>query len=200
MDHELEKGLRHDEEAPEIRRLDPAFKKPKSRRCEVVECICSTLLLLGIGSLVTYFILRYIYGEREARLQEECGQAHEHLQARWGGFAERPMDNKCYRQERTAILLSMFLGFFGVDQWYAHHWALAIFKMSSGLTFLLIRNIPSTVLDRTDSCLLWAFLGLTYGLFMVATPVWWLTDTILWTVGGYYGTPGCPGGSGSWRY
>ncbi|KAF5002606.1 hypothetical protein FDECE_10577 [Fusarium decemcellulare] len=50
----------------------------------------------------------------------------------WGGFDERPMTDKCYRQERTAMLFSIFLGCFGIDQFYAHHWPLAIFKM---LTF-----------------------------------------------------------------
>ncbi|RMJ00526.1 hypothetical protein CDV36_015923 [Fusarium kuroshium] len=46
----------------------------------------------------------------------------------WGGFDERPMTEKCYRQERTAMLLSLFLGVLGVDQFYAHHWPLAVFK------------------------------------------------------------------------
>ncbi|KAF4988715.1 hypothetical protein FDECE_14950 [Fusarium decemcellulare] len=50
----------------------------------------------------------------------------------WGGFDERPTTEKCYRQERVAMLLSIFLGCFGIDQFYAHHWPLAIFKM---LTF-----------------------------------------------------------------
>lgn len=50
----------------------------------------------------------------------------------WGGFDERPMTEKCYKQERVAMLLALFVGVFGVDQWYAHHWALAVFKM---LTF-----------------------------------------------------------------
>lgn len=39
------------------------------------------------------------------------------------------MTEKCYRQERTAMLLSLFLGLLGVDQFYAHHWPLAIFKL-----------------------------------------------------------------------
>ncbi|KAH6869866.1 hypothetical protein B0T10DRAFT_412704 [Thelonectria olida] len=90
------------------------------------------------------------------------------LQARfWGGFAERPMTDKCYQQERTAMFLSLFLGLLGVDQFYARHWPLAVFK------FLTIGG-----------------LGL-----------WSLIDTILWIVGGVYGTPGCPGGSAKgWQY
>ncbi|KAE8449348.1 hypothetical protein EG329_008249 [Mollisiaceae sp. DMI_Dod_QoI] len=51
------------------------------------------------------------------------------LTKRWGGFNERPMTNKCYRQERTATLLALFFGTFGADQFYAHHWALAVFKL-----------------------------------------------------------------------
>lgn len=42
------------------------------------------------------------------------------------------MDEKCYKQERTAMLLAFFLGCLGVDQFYAHHWMLAVFKL---LTF-----------------------------------------------------------------
>lgn len=51
------------------------------------------------------------------------------LTKRWGGYSKNPQTNKCYRQERTAMLLALLLGTLGVDQWYAHHWALAIFKM-----------------------------------------------------------------------
>jgi hypothetical protein len=77
------------------------------------------------------------------------------------------MTDKCYQQERTAMFLSLFLGLLGVDQFYARHWPLAVFK------FLTIGG-----------------LGL-----------WSLIDTILWIVGGVYGTPGCPGGSAKgWQY
>ncbi|OOF96873.1 hypothetical protein ASPCADRAFT_129931 [Aspergillus carbonarius ITEM 5010] len=54
--------------------------------------------------------------------------SHSPLLRRWGGFEHRPLNNKCYRQERTATLLSIFLGLLGIDQWYAHHWVLAVFK------------------------------------------------------------------------
>ncbi|KAJ3453466.1 hypothetical protein MRS44_014030 [Fusarium solani] len=47
----------------------------------------------------------------------------------WGGFDERPTTAKCYQQERTAMILSFLLGSFGVDQFYAHHWPLAVFKL-----------------------------------------------------------------------
>ncbi|KAH7184275.1 hypothetical protein BKA60DRAFT_602789 [Fusarium oxysporum] len=47
----------------------------------------------------------------------------------WGGFDERPTTAKCYRQGRTAMLLAFFLGSFGIDQFYAHHWPLAVFKL-----------------------------------------------------------------------
>ncbi|KAF5027420.1 hypothetical protein F66182_497 [Fusarium sp. NRRL 66182] len=85
----------------------------------------------------------------------------------WGGYDQRPQSEKCYRQERTAMLLNLFLGCFGIDQFYAHHWPLAVFKM------------------------------LTFG----GIGLWALIDQILWTVGGVYGTPGCPGGSSKgWQY
>lgn len=52
------------------------------------------------------------------------------LQTRsWGGFDERPLSEKCYRQERTAMILSLLFGILGVDQFYAHHWLLAVFKL-----------------------------------------------------------------------
>lgn len=52
------------------------------------------------------------------------------LQTRsWGGFDERPLSEKCYRQERTAMILSLLFGILGVDQFYAHHWPLAVFKL-----------------------------------------------------------------------
>ncbi|KAI9148656.1 TM2 domain-containing protein [Paramyrothecium foliicola] len=54
------------------------------------------------------------------------------VQRRWGGYGQQPQNNKCYRQERVAMLLSLFLGNLGVDQFYAHHWLLAGFKL---LTF-----------------------------------------------------------------
>ncbi|KAJ3454279.1 hypothetical protein MRS44_018173 [Fusarium solani] len=47
----------------------------------------------------------------------------------WGGFDERPITAKCYRQERTALILSFVVGTLGVDQFYAHHWPLAVFKL-----------------------------------------------------------------------
>ena len=85
----------------------------------------------------------------------------------WGGFDERPLTATCYQQERTAMLLALFLGSLGIDQFYAHHWPLAVFKL------------------------------LTLG----AGGIWWFVDVILWTVGGVYGTPGCPGGSKySWQF
>ncbi|RSL44074.1 hypothetical protein CEP54_014838 [Fusarium duplospermum] len=47
----------------------------------------------------------------------------------WGGFDERPTTSKCYQQERTAMILSFLLGSLGIDQFYAHHWPLAVFKL-----------------------------------------------------------------------
>ncbi|EWZ78181.1 hypothetical protein FOXG_14068 [Fusarium oxysporum f. sp. lycopersici 4287] len=47
----------------------------------------------------------------------------------WGGFDEQPRTEKCYRQERTAMILSLLFGVLGVDQFYARHWPLAVFKL-----------------------------------------------------------------------
>ncbi|RPA80927.1 hypothetical protein BJ508DRAFT_188943, partial [Ascobolus immersus RN42] len=41
----------------------------------------------------------------------------------------RPEEERCWKKNRTATLLALFLGTFGVDQWYAGHYALAVFKM-----------------------------------------------------------------------
>ncbi|SPJ78292.1 uncharacterized protein FTOL_06681 [Fusarium torulosum] len=57
-------------------------------------------------------------------------QETSHIATRsWGGFDERPLTDKCYRQERVAMLLSLFFGVVGADQYYARHWPLAVFKM-----------------------------------------------------------------------
>lgn len=56
----------------------------------------------------------------------------EFLHRREWGFEERPTTEQCYAQERTAMLLALFLGSLGVDQFYAHHWTLAVFKLLTG--------------------------------------------------------------------
>ncbi|EMT72994.1 TM2 domain [Fusarium oxysporum f. sp. vasinfectum] len=75
----------------------------------------SYVFIASIGS-----ILLFMRNEQEAS----------HLAARsWGGFDERPKTEKCYRQERTAMILSLLFGVLGVDQFYARHWPLAVFKL-----------------------------------------------------------------------
>lgn len=51
------------------------------------------------------------------------------LKRSWGGFDERPVTEKCYKQERVAMLLSVLVGVLGIDQFYARHWVLAAFKL-----------------------------------------------------------------------
>jgi hypothetical protein len=115
------------------------------------------------------------------------------LLRRWGGFDERPFDDKCYRQERTAMLLSLFLGIIGIDQFYAHHWPLAVFKMLSGLSLWL--GIGISIISDNPIAMILGSLVSSWSI------LWWLADIILWIVGGVYGTPGCPGGSSDgWRY
>ncbi|KAM0345589.1 hypothetical protein ACHAPU_006242 [Fusarium lateritium] len=79
-----------------------------------------TIMLSYIFIATLGSTLLYLHNEQEAS----------HLTPRsWGGFDERPLTDKCYRQERVAMLLSLFFGTFGVDQYYARHWPLAVFKM-----------------------------------------------------------------------
>lgn len=129
------------------------FQRKIRRSIKLKWLVISYISLVVLGAIV---LLSYGHHEDQGVLTR-----------RWGGLAERPLNNKCYRQERTAILLSIFLGPLGIDQWYAHHWVLATFKLIT----------------------------------VAGGGVWWITDTVLWTVGGVYGTPGCPGGSDiSWQY
>ncbi|KAG4285137.1 hypothetical protein FPRO06_06397 [Fusarium proliferatum] len=72
------------------------------------------IFIISIGSA-----LLYIHDEQQPSLQTRS----------WGGFDERPLSEKCYRQERTAMILSLLFGILGVDQFYAHHWPLAVFKL-----------------------------------------------------------------------
>ncbi|KAI0110316.1 hypothetical protein GGR51DRAFT_557958 [Nemania sp. FL0031] len=108
----------------------------------------------------------------------------------WGGFNERPLTETCYRQERTAILLAIILGTLGVDQWYAHHWILASFKLLTGLgLFPSLAILVSLGGDGSEACALCLVV-----LFGPAICLWAFIDVVLWVVGGVYGTPGCPGG------
>ncbi|KAF4452953.1 TM2 domain-containing protein 2 [Fusarium austroafricanum] len=83
-----------------------------TRRWKLI--MLSYVLVATIGSALLYH-----HTEKEAS----------HLTPRsWGGFEHRPTTEKCYRQERTAMLLALLFGTLGVDQFYVHHWALAVFK------------------------------------------------------------------------
>ncbi|KAF5596488.1 TM2 domain-containing protein [Fusarium pseudoanthophilum] len=72
------------------------------------------IFVISIGSALLYF-----HDEQQPSLQTRS----------WGGFDERPLTEKCYRQERTAMILSLLFGVIGADQFYAHHWPLAVFKL-----------------------------------------------------------------------
>lgn len=113
---------------------------------------------------------------------------------RWGGFKDHPETNKCYKQERTAILLSIFLGSLGVDQFYAHHWPLAVCKLLFCLPAVVVRIVLwICALVEPDECRVVIPIFLLFGPWCA----WTVTDVILWTVGGVYGTPGC---AGTWKH
>lgn len=149
--------------------------------------------VLFAGSALLFLAITGNTFQTFSLVTHESAAAAADLRPRWGGFNERPLDNKCYRQERTATLLSFLVGSLGIDHWYAHHWPLAVFKMLAGLGFwggLVLQFL-------TENPVASAFGTLT----RAGSTVWWVVDVILWIVGGVYGTPGCPGGSDDgWRY
>ncbi|CZR39106.1 uncharacterized protein FPRO_05702 [Fusarium proliferatum ET1] len=83
-----------------------------TRKWKVI--MLSYIFIISIGSALLYF-----HDKQQPYLQTRS----------WGGFDERPLSQKCYRQERTAMILSLLFGILGVDQFYAHHWPLAVFKL-----------------------------------------------------------------------
>lgn len=85
-------------------------------------CLAAYACILIVGGTLVHTTI----DDESQPLDETMAQS---LLPRWGGFHERPMTNKCYRQERTAMLLNLWLGCLGVDQFYAHHWPLAVFKL-----------------------------------------------------------------------
>ncbi|KAJ2898507.1 hypothetical protein MKZ38_003857 [Zalerion maritima] len=79
----------------------------------------------GVCFMMLIAYLFAVDGQIEAVPQQHEAELHKRA---WGGYNEQPMSEKCYRQERTAMLLNLFLGGIAADQWYAHHWVLAVFK------------------------------------------------------------------------
>lgn len=104
---------------------------------------------------------------------------------RWGAI---PKTEHCNKQERIATLLSVLLGFLAADQWYAHHWVLAVFKMLTlgGLGFWWCAdNIMWSKSFCVNLCL-----------SLKCSPCLACVLTYEIVIGGVYGTPGCPGGYG----
>jgi hypothetical protein len=126
----------------------------------------------------------------------------------WGGFDTAPETEKCYQQERTAIFLSLFVGVLGVDHWYTRHYIHAGAKLAltvSPFVLVVIFGCPSllgySLVSDSGRRKALAY-GWPLGLGVLTLPavvLWSMVDTILWVKGGYYGTPGCPGGyHGHW--
>lgn len=102
------------------------------------------------------------------------------------------MTDRCYRQQGTATLLAFFIGWLGVDQFYAHHWGLAVGKLL--IAILLLIFIAALGEDQSNAHN-W-YLALGKSLTSAGLGVWVTVDIVLWVVGGVYATPGCPGGFG----
>ncbi|KAH9217451.1 hypothetical protein DL95DRAFT_459354 [Leptodontidium sp. 2 PMI_412] len=72
---------------------------------------------------VSMFTLLFLYLSFQSPLQHDT---HHLTRRTWGSCPSTP---HCNGKFKTATLLSLFLGTFGVDQFYAHHWVLAAFKL-----------------------------------------------------------------------
>ncbi|KAK3347865.1 hypothetical protein B0H65DRAFT_461586 [Neurospora tetraspora] len=102
------------------------------------------------------------------------------------------LSEPCLEQERTATLLALFAGFGAADQWYAHHWILAVLKSQViifiGLVCLGLWRNGKAFQVCGVTLLSWLIRGL------IALAGWWAMDLAFWVAGGIYGTPGCPVG------
>lgn len=102
------------------------------------------------------------------------------------------LSEPCRKQEQTATLLALFAGFVAADQWYAHHWILAVLK-SQVIIFIGLVCLGLWLHGRGFqvwgvTLLSWLIRGL------IALAGWWAVDLTFWIVGGIYGTPECPVG------
>jgi TM2 domain len=71
------------------------------------------------------------------------------------GGGNEVTDDCCY-EERCAVGLAILLGLIGVDQFYAHHWALAVFKLLTiggfGIWYLVDIGLWMRGVYTTPSC------------------------------------------------
>lgn len=79
------------------------------------------LLQLTLASFILLFHLSSYLASSNNPLTPE---PRPHLSTRgddgsYAGFKTRPQTEKCYKQEKVATLLGVFLGIFGADHWYA---------------------------------------------------------------------------------
>lgn len=128
---------------------------------------------------------------------------------KWGTC---PATEACNAKFKNATLLALFLGTFGVDQFYAHHC-----KFNINPTSFIPSPSPVTTANHQTHMkrFLWcggdweewadlfeyigvlaAFKLLTLG----GLGTWSLIDVVLWIVGGIYGLPDCGGGYGGWDH
>ncbi|KAK0130070.1 hypothetical protein ONS96_000607 [Cadophora gregata f. sp. sojae] len=103
-------------------------------------------------------------------------------------FGPVPPSKECADKFRLATLLAMFFSFTAADQWLAHHWILASFKILILLSSALVTVFSYTAGDEPESPLIYL------AKFIYST--WSLIDVIMWIVGGVYGIHGCGGGYG----
>ncbi|KAK1775527.1 hypothetical protein QBC45DRAFT_242351 [Copromyces sp. CBS 386.78] len=97
----------------------------------------------------------------------------------------------CRKQQDIATLLALFAGFVAADQWYAHHWILAVLKSQ---VIIFVGLVCWGIWLRGKQFQVWQITlqsWLIRGLLGLAG--WWSIDLAFWVVG-VYGTPGCPVG------
>ena len=94
-----------------LRRLLPSYRK-------------ILLLQLTLASTILLFhLFAHIAGPYLPLSPAPHHDAHSRLSPRgdgsYGGFETRPQTEKCYKQEKIATLLAVFLGVVAGDQWFA---------------------------------------------------------------------------------
>ncbi|RAL14871.1 uncharacterized protein BO97DRAFT_422225 [Aspergillus homomorphus CBS 101889] len=134
-------------------------------------CIMAVVYICALSALILAAII--LSGDRD----NDPALVHDH----------------CFKSQTKASYLSGFVGWMGADQWYAHHWGLAVFKSLSIIIGLVWTSLHLFIQADPPLDLDWLWSTWLYSIPVVV--LWWMIDTVLW-LKGVYSVPGCPGGGG----